>query len=191
MESTYPKCKEPLQARFHDRRPLREVPPLTRWAFRYPPIGVHHRNPLKAEARYSQRSMNHCPWWRSAASSLSVAVALACAPKNTFLDGDASIDSGRDAMEGGCGDLQRDPSNCGVCGHACSSRACAQGECSFHTVFVTSIGFTGSLNGVAGADQQCQTLGTAAGISLRMCSRAGEAGNLGGHCEVPVTKRRA
>lgn len=67
-----------------------------------------------------------------------------------------------------CVNLDSDMDNCGACGHACTSRSCAGGRCSYQTVFIaggTTTGMLGgNLGGLAGADQICQQAAIAAAL---------------------------
>lgn len=53
-----------------------------------------------------------------------------------------------------------DVDNCGACGNVCLSGECVKGHCSTRA-FVSSVGFTGNLGGLAGADEKCQALADA------------------------------
>jgi len=70
-----------------------------------------------------------------------------------------------------CVNLDSDIDNCGACDHACTSRSCAVGVCSYQTVFIaggTSAGtLGGNLGGLAGADEICRQAAIGASLAGR------------------------
>ncbi len=86
-------------------------------------------------------------------------------------DGDAGCEAPMTQCGATCVNLDSDMDNCGACDHACTSRSCAVGMCTYQTVFIaggTSAGtLGGSLGGLAGADQICQQAAIGASLAGR------------------------
>jgi hypothetical protein len=81
-------------------------------------------------------------------------------------DGEPGCEPPLSACEGGCVNLDTDPTNCGGCGQKCFG-TCAGGEClaeAHRIVFVSSMLTTGALGGLVGADLFCTELAAQAGI---------------------------